>query len=55
MDVKDAFSTTGGQWDTDLTLEWRLKQVFSKSTKSLLQADTSCFWQHPAIKLSKEG
>lgn len=34
--MKDAFSTTGGQWDTDQTLEWRLKQVFARATKSLL-------------------
>lgn len=34
--MKDAFPTPGGQWDTDQTLEWRLKQVFSKATESLL-------------------
>lgn len=36
MDVKNAFSSTGGQWNTDQALEWRLTQVFSKATKSVL-------------------
>lgn len=37
MDVKDALSTVSGQWGTDQTVEWRLKQVFSRATKCLLK------------------
>lgn len=39
MDAKDAFSTMGVQWGTNLsqTLEWRLKQVFSRAARCLLK------------------
>lgn len=37
MDMKDAFSMMDGQWGTDQTLEWRLKQVFSSATECQLK------------------